>query len=191
MPDASLTADVVAGEPRSPRPSMPDFGVLAGDPRFARLRRRMTNAWMLRLFMLARLPLALFAGLRVRELEPGRCAVSVPYGWRSQNPFRSTYFAAQAMAAELSTGALAMAAAELAPASVAMLIVRMESTYGKKATRTATFVCEDGAAIFEAVGRAVSTGEPQTVEAATVGRMADGTEVARFVFTWSFKKRGE
>ena len=36
----------------------------------------------------------------------------------------------------------------------------------------------------------VETGEPATVQVETVGRMDDGTEVARFRFTWSFKRRG-
>lgn len=160
------------------------------DPAFLKLRKQMTSRLGMRLYMLAKLPLGLFAGLRIRELAPERCAVTVPYGWRSTNPFRSTYFAAQAMAAELSTGALAMAAVQLAPASVAMLIVSLEAEFGKKATAESRFLCEAGAEMFAAVARAIETGEPQTVRAQTVGRMANGDEVSRFVFTWSFKRRG-
>ncbi len=65
-----------------------------------KLRRRLTNPWMLKLFMLMKLPLALFAGLRVQQIDASECAVSVPYGWLSTNPFKSTYFAALSMAAE-------------------------------------------------------------------------------------------
>lgn len=154
-----------------------------------KLRRRLLNPWSLRAYFAAKLPLALFAGLRVRELTNERCAVSVPYNWRTTNPFRSTYFAAQAMAAELSTGAPATLAVSSAGRSVAMLIVAMSAEFEKKATATATFLCEDGAAMHEAVRRAISTGEPQTVAATSVGTTADGTVVARFGFTWSFKAR--
>src|SRR5436190_24343395 len=56
----------------------------------------------------ARLPLAAFAGLRVTRLDAGGAEVRLPAGWKTQNPFRSTYFAAQAMAAEMSTGAPAL-----------------------------------------------------------------------------------
>ncbi len=154
-----------------------------------RLRRRMLSPMLMRLFMLTKLPLGLIAGLRVDTLERERCQTSLPYGWRTTNPFRSIYFAAQAMAAELSTGAIAMLATESAPESVAMLITGLESEFGKKANRRTTFTCEDGDAIFAAVAETLRTGEPATVRAHTVGRMPDGTEVSRFVFTWSFKKR--
>src|ERR1700710_2398497 len=85
----------------------------------AKLAARLKSPLQFRAYMLAKLPLALFAGLRVRELDAGRCAVSVPSGWRSTTPFRSTYFAALSMAAEMTTGALAMMATQLAPQPVA------------------------------------------------------------------------
>lgn len=158
-------------------------------PSAAKLLRRMQSPLLMRLYFLAKLPLALVAGLKVREITEERCVTSVPYGWRSTNPFRSTYFAAQAMAAELSTGALALLATELAPAPVAMLIVGLEASFEKKATALTTFVCPDGAKVAAAVAEASRTGEPATARLETVGTMPDGTVVARFAFTWSFKKR--
>ncbi len=157
--------------------------------RVERFRRRMLNPFLIRAFMLAKLPLGLFAGLKIRSVDADRCQTTVPYGWRSTNPFRSIYFAAQSMAAEMSTGAIAMMAVELAPAPVALLITGLESTFTKKATSLTTFTCEEGAKLFAAVRETVETGEPAVVRVETVGRMADGTEVSRFVFTWSFKKR--
>ncbi len=154
-----------------------------------RYRRRMLNPILMAAFMLAKLPLGLFAGLRVRSVDADRCETTLPYGWRTTNPFRSIYFAAQSMAAELSIGALAKLAVELAPGSVAMLITGLEADFTKKATSLTTFTCEEGAKVFAAVREAVETGEPATTRVETVGRMADGTEVSRFVFTWSFKKR--
>ena len=165
----------------------PGVEVDAGE--IERVRRRMLNPFLMRAFMLAKMPLGLFAGLRLSALDAERCETTVPYGWRSTNPFRSIYFAAQSMAAELSTGALAMLAVELAPAPVAMLITSLEGGFTKKATARVTFTCEEGEKVFAAVRRAVETGEPATARVETVGRMADGTEVSRFVFNWSFKKR--
>ena len=74
---------------------------------------------------------AAFAGLRIDEFDAGKCAVSLPYGWRTQNPFRSIYFAAQCMAAELSTGALAMLAIQSSNESVSMLVTNMSASFGK------------------------------------------------------------
>lgn len=157
--------------------------------RVENLRRRVTSPWMMRAFLLTQLPLGWFAGLRVRHLDGDLCEATVPYGWRTKNPFRSTYFAAQSMAAELSTGALAMVAVESAPAPVAMLIVDLKGSFGKKATSLVTFRCEEGAKIAAAVQQAVDSGEPAVATVETVGRMSDGTEVARFQFSWSFKRR--
>ena len=104
-----------------------------------RFRRKMKNPILMRLFMLAKLPLGLFAGMRLESIDTDRCRPVIRYGWRNTNPFRSMYFAAQSMAAELSTGALALLAVELAPQSVAMLITGLESTFGKKATGVVSF----------------------------------------------------
>jgi hypothetical protein len=160
-------------------------------PKAAKLAARLKNPFLFRGFLLAKLPLALIAGLRVREMDAGRCVVTVPYGWRTTNPFRSTYFAALAMAAEMSTGALAMMATELAGQPVALLIVDLEASFEKKAQALTAFTCEDGAAAFAAVAETVRMGEPATARMETVGRSPDGTVVARFAFTWSFKRRSK
>ncbi|HTQ81378.1 MAG TPA: hypothetical protein VMM92_15375 [Thermoanaerobaculia bacterium] len=154
-----------------------------------RVRRRMLNPFLLRGFFLAKLPLALFAGLNVHELNAERCVTSVPYGWRSTNPFHSTYFAALSMAAELSTGGLALLATELAAEPVALIIVDLQASFGKKATARTTFTCEEGPKVFAAVASTIESGEPATATLETVGRMPDGAEIARFTFTWSFKRR--
>jgi hypothetical protein len=154
-------------------------------------RRKMLSPVLMWFYFLAKLPLALIAGVRLRELDADHAVATVPYGWRSTNPFRSTYFAALAMAAELSTGALAMMIVDTAPRPVAMLIVNMTASFEKKATALTTFTCADGAKIAAAIRQTLETGEPATAEAETVGRAADGTVVARFTFTWSFKKRSK
>jgi len=159
------------------------------EDRGEKLRRRMLNPFWMKFFFFAKLPLALVAGLRVRELSRERCAASVPYGWRSTNPFKSTYFAALAMAAELSTGSLALFATTLAPESVALLIVGLEGSFEKKATALTTFTCVEGATIFAAVDETLRTGEATTARVETIGTAPDGTVVARFHFTWSFKRR--
>ena len=163
----------------------------ASTPQAARLAARLKNPFLFRGFMLAKLPLALFAGLRVREMDAERCAVTVPYGWRTTNPFRSTYFAALSMAAEMSTGALAMMATELAGRPVALLIVNLEASFEKKAQALTTFTCEDGAKAFAAVARrsARASRPPRAWRRSAARRTA--LVVARFAFTWSFKRRSK
>ena len=156
---------------------------------FEKRRRQMLNPFLMRLYYLGKLPLAFVAGLRLRELDAAHAVVTVPYGWRTTNPFRSTYFAALSMAAELSTGALAKLVTDVAPRPVAMLIVNLTASFEKKATATTTFTCAEGDKLAAAVARTVETGEPVTAEVETIGRAPDGTVVARFTFTWSFKAR--
>ncbi len=154
------------------------------------MRRQVLSPLGMRAWMLAKLPLALMAGLRVTELDADRCAVTVPYGWRSQNPFRSTYFAALSMAAEMSTGALALILIQATPQPCSMLITGMTAEFVKKATTTTTFTCDAGPTLREAVSRTLETGEPETRTVESVGRLPNGEVAARFTFTWSFKRKG-
>src|SRR6218665_2579330 len=96
-----------------------------------------------RLFLLSKIPSAFFAGVRIKSITEDKCVVIVPYKWFSTNPFKSTYFACLAMAAEMSTGALALAHIYKRKPSVSMLIVDMTAEYYKKATDITTFVCKD------------------------------------------------
>ena len=152
-----------------------------------RLQKQLLNPVTQKLFLWQRLPAAAFMGLRVDAMTLEEGVVSLPYGWRSQNPFQSIYFAAQAAAAELSTGLIAMLASANTDRPVSMLVTGMQGTFSKKATSRTTFHCQEGHKIMNAVARARATGEGVTVSVETVGTQATGGEVARFVFTWSFK----
>lgn len=154
-----------------------------------RFRKQITNKLFFRLFLVKNLPLALIAGLRIQELNVNQCSVSVPYKWLTTNPFRSTYFAAQSMAAEMSTGVLAMMAVNAYPHPISMLITGMEADFTKKATQRVTFTCKQGNEIFEALQQTYETGEGADVTAETIGLTKDGEEVARFRFKWSFKRK--
>jgi hypothetical protein len=142
-----------------------------------------------RMFLFTRLPAAFIAGVRVRELDEKKCVATVPFKWLSQNPFRSTYFACLSMAAEMSTGALAMAHLYKINPPVSMLVVKVESEYFKKATGRTSFICEDGELFQKAIAEAIATGEPRTVKAKSVGTNANGEVVAEFFITWSFKSK--
>ena len=115
------------------------------------VRLRLTNPWAFRYYLWKTLPLAACAGLRLRNLDESSCTVSLPGGWRTQNPFRSTYFAAQAMAAEMSTGAPAMALVAGAPASVSMLVREVRGVFSKKIEGESLFTFSDVAGIRAAV----------------------------------------
>lgn len=116
------------------------------------------------LYLFLKLPAAWFSGVRVREISEQRAVVSVPYKWFSQNPFRSTYFACLSMAAEMSTGVLALAQIHNRKPAVSMLVVGLEAAFFRKATDRSYFLCEDGALFQQAVEEAIATGEARTVK---------------------------
>jgi hypothetical protein len=142
-----------------------------------------------RWFLLSKLPAAFFAGVRLRAIDRQSCNVTVPYKWLSQNPFRSTYFACLSMAAEMSTGALAMSCVYKSKPAVSMLVVKVESAYFKKANKRTQFICEDGEVFDHAVRTAIDTGLPQIVKAKSVGKDPHGEVIAEFFITWSFKSK--
>ncbi len=149
------------------------------------------NPWKLKLFMLTKLPLGLLAGLRIEEINEERSVVSVRYGYLTKNPFRSIYFACLAMAGELASGALGLAAVYGSEPSVSMLVVHMDASFSKKATGKINFVCTDGAAILKAVEESKATGEGRTVVATSTGLNASGEQVAEFRITWSYKAKNK
>jgi hypothetical protein len=147
------------------------------------------NAWRFKLFMLAKLPAAYFSGVRVRSISADQATVAVPYTWFSQNPFRSTYFACLSMAAEMSTGLLAMMHVHERKPAVSMLVVGLEASFQKKATGVTAFTCTDGGMIAHAVEEAVATGEGRQVKTQSTGYNESGEVVAVFHITWSFRAK--
>ena len=127
---------------------MNDSTALATHPfwsnsRASKLRRQVSSSLQLGLYMLGKLPAGLFSGIRVESVDGEACETSVPYRWRTRNPFGTTYFAVLAMAAELSSGAPAMIAVRGAPESVALIIVGMKAEFIKAARGRTTFRCSD------------------------------------------------
>ena len=141
------------------------------------------------LFLLTKLPSAFICGVRVKSISEDKVVVTVPYKWLSQNPFKSTYFACLAMAAELSTGLLSMMNTYQQQPAISMLVTGLEASYFKKATNTTFFTCEDGAAIKNSIEEAIKTGEGVSMKAKSTGRNAAGELVAEFFITWSFKAK--
>jgi len=156
---------------------------------FQLFSKQMTSPLKFRMFLLSKLPSAYFSGVRVKSLDENKCEVSVPFKWFSQNPFRSTYFACLSMAAEMSTGALALGHLYKRKPAVSMLVVKTEGEYFKKAVDKTTFVCEDGLRIKKMIEEAVESGEGRTIRAKTIGKNKAEELVAEFFITWSFKAR--
>ncbi|MFY0624734.1 MAG: DUF4442 domain-containing protein [Reichenbachiella sp.] len=152
-------------------------------------QKKMSNNFLLRLFLLFKIPLGFLGGMKVVSLTPEKAVTTIPFKWLNRNPFKSMYFGVQGMAAELSTGTIALMAIKGHTPSVAGIVTGFEGSFHKQAKDRVFFTCEDGTQIFQAIKKCIETQEGQTVKVKTVGKTKDGVVVSDFIFTWSFKQR--
>lgn len=138
-------------------------------------------------FLFFKLPSAYWSGVRVKAISASSCTATVKHRWFNQNPFDSMYFAVQAMAAELTTGALVMYHIKKSGKKISMLVANNKGNFSKKARGRITFTCNDGHLIEEAISTAIATGEGQTFWMKSVGIDAAGDQVSIMEFEWSIK----
>ena len=138
-------------------------------------------------FLFFKLPSAFLCGVRVKEIDENKCVATVKHRWMNQNPFNSMYFAVQAMAAELTTGALVMLEIQKSGKKISMLVANNKGSYSKKATGRITFVCNDGSLVKQAVQNAITTGEGQTFWMKSIGTNENGEQVSEMDFEWSVR----
>lgn len=140
-------------------------------------------------FLLFKLPSAFLCGVRVKEIDENKCVVTVKHRWINQNPFNSMYFAVQAMAAELSTGALVMYQIKKSGKKTSMLVANNKGNFTKKATGRITFICNDGHLAEQAIQEALASGEGQTFWMKSIGTDEKGDQVSEMDFEWSVRMK--
>lgn len=147
--------------------------------------RKMLGSPKGRVFMLSKLPLAFIAGVKIESLHDESCTTSIRYKWINKNPFRSLYFAALHMAAELSTG-LILFEHYISRKDFSMLVIKTEAEYHKKAIGNITFVCKQ----VKEVSNSIETLKDQDIlPLHSVAVDSTGEIVAEFTYHWSLKKR--
>jgi hypothetical protein len=99
------------------------------------------------------------------------------------------YFAVQAMAGELSTGALVMLEIQKSNRKISMLVANNRSNFSKKATGRITFVCNDGNLVEEAIRETIATGDGQTFWMKAIGTNEKGEQVSEMDFEWSVRSK--
>jgi hypothetical protein len=145
------------------------------------------STFKINLFLFFKLPAAFWCGVRLLSINTHQCATSVKHRWFNQNPFNSMYFAVQAMAAELSTGALVMQSIKTSEKKISMLVARNTCVFTKKATGRITFTCNEGQQIEETIQKAINSGEGQTIWLKSIGTNEKGEVVSEMDFEWTLK----
>lgn len=157
--------------------------------RIAEFQKKFSNSFLLKLYLFKNLPGAWFMGIRLKSIQLDKAEVLLPYNWRSQNPYRSTYFAAQCAAGEFSTGIIASLMLVGFEQKISMLVTHIEAEFYKKATDITTFTCNDGQKFFDIINEAVNTGESRSFRAESIGTNLQGETVSKVWITWSFKAK--
>lgn len=153
-----------------------------------KFRKKILSKFNFFMFSLSRLPSLIWWGVRLQSLDDQNCKVTIPFSWRTQNPFKSIYFAAQAGAAELSTGMLCMQALS-GRGKWSMYVIGFEAEYGVTAKTKVTFTCQDGDLLIDLLDKIEASGEPDKIVMVSTGENTNGQMVSRFKITWSFKKK--
>jgi hypothetical protein len=150
------------------------------------------NPWQIRffpVFLLAKLPLAWMAGLRIGYLGDKGCEIRMKHRFWNSNPFGSMYFAAMAMGAEMSTGLPAYVYLRKQRQDVSLLLAEMEVVYHKKAVGRVYFRFEgmkDLITSLETLGHSGDTCKTRLVSHC----FNDQKQLmAEFRFTWTFRQR--
>ena len=93
------------------------------------------------------------------------------------------------MAAELSTGILALMHVNKKDKKISMLVIEMQSKFYKKATTKVKFICENGNEISNAIDKAINNDRAEVIITNSKGFDMNGVCVAEFSITWSFKAK--
>jgi acyl-coenzyme A thioesterase PaaI-like protein len=150
-----------------------------------------TQTAYVRLFAL-RIPVLLFLGPRVLELDDEGCAIEIPLGWRSRNHLGSMYLGALCAGADVASGLVAARLIRERHRRVRIVFADLKADFLKRADGDVVFRCADGRRIADAVRSADESGERVTVPTevvATVPRKYGDEPVARFTLGLSLKRK--
>ena len=140
-------------------------------------------------FLFFQLPSAFFCGVRLKYLDSLKSIVSINHSWFNKNPFKSIFWAAQGMAAELTTGSLIKNAIKESGVNVSYLVVENKSSFYKKATGKIIFECNQGKELQDLFNSFNQDNNNAIIELKSVGIDSNNVKVSEFSFTWSLKVR--
>ncbi len=145
-----------------------------------------------RLFGLLKIPLIGFVRPRVERLDAETVTIAIPLSRRTQNHWKSMYFGALAIGADLAAGSHAMFAVDkeksLSGTKVGFVFKDVKGEFLRRPNHTVHFHSRSGKDVEAAVQKAVATGERVNIPV-PVECEAGGEVVATFTLTLSLKRK--
>ena len=148
--------------------------------------KSLTGRIKFRIFTALSMPAAWFSGLRLDVLNGDKCVTSLPGGWRSQNPFKTMYWAVQGMAAEMSTGAFPFAISRSISQNLRMYVIGVESDFIKVARGKIVFYCSNLFDAYNAIEETIRTKKSVKCDLISTGKDSSGEVVSKWIFKWNF-----
>jgi acyl-coenzyme A thioesterase PaaI-like protein len=140
-----------------------------------------------------RIPMILYLGPRVLELDEEGCAVEIPLSFRSRNHLiGGMYFGALCAGADLAAGLNAAKLMLTSHRGLNLVFGSLQAEFLKRADGDVVFRSRQGRQVREAVERAHATGERAGLPidvVATVPRRHGDEPVARFTLALSLKRK--
>jgi hypothetical protein len=155
------------------------------------LFRKLSNNRLFRLYLMYRLPLTYLAGIKMVSFRRDSATISMRYKWINTNPFKSMYFAAMNMGAEMSSGLLLFAHIKEVSPKVSMLLEEFTSKYSKKVVGKVLFICQEGDELRNAAQIASESTDIQKITTKVYATDEMGTILATFELKWSLKNLAE
>jgi hypothetical protein len=130
---------------------------------------------------------------RIVSLDTDKVVVRIPLNRVTRNHFKSMYFGALSIGADLAGGFMAFYFARITDTPVSLVFSHVNGSFHRRPDRAVLFVCENGQQILDMLDEAVTSGEritrPVTVRAFLEGGESDAEPVATFELGLSLKKR--
>ena len=139
--------------------------------------------------MVAKLPMAALSEMKILELDNEQSKVTVPYKFLNKNPFNSTYWAVQGMAAEMASGIVLQMKLHDYEENISTYVLSCNAKFVKTANDVTTFVFKQGKDFDTAIQNTIKTGEGINVVTETIGFNKAGVIVSEWEFVWGIKVR--
>lgn len=160
-----------------------------------RLIEQLPESWRhnaeLNLFGLTQVPMIFYCRPKIVRIDDEICWVDIPLSRRTRNHFRSMYFGALAVGADVAGGFLARHHIMKSHHKLSLIFKSYSAEFLKRPQADVRFVCEDGAILAAMVDEANATGERVTRDVslvATCPSIDPGVAVARFTLEVSIKR---
>jgi len=143
-----------------------------------------------RAWTLAKIPLVFLVRPKVLELTKNRCEVMIPLNYVTRNHFKSMYFGALCMGADLAGGIFAIEVIESSGKKVSFIFKDFKAEFLKRPEKDVHFICEEGEKIKKAIQETIQTKKRvnSTIAIwATTPKITGDEPVAKFLLTISVK----